>query len=134
MRILIGCLALCLFLNGCVLQQPYARINDVNLGEADPGFLLVSIDGKPVQRAGGHVSTVSPMAIVPSGRHTLELQNKRNPQAPSTKISVELKPETEYRFVAKGDSVELVATYSGADIAPKSQWEGQKLFEQILGL
>lgn len=133
MQRLLSSLTLSLLLTGCSMQTPYARINDVSLAEGmDAGYLLVSIDGNPVRRISGSDGKIAPNAIVTAGKHTFELQNKREPQAPPTKITAEVKPEREYRFAVKDNSVILVETYAG-QAAPQNSWEGGWIIKAILG-
>ncbi len=131
MRLLIASLSLCLVLTGCAVQQPYARVNDVAVG--DSGYLLVSVDGAPVRRASAAVPTLAPVAVVAEGSHTFELQNKRDPHAPPTKISGAVKGGREYRFAPKDNTVVLVETFQGQP-EPQSASEGDWILNALLGM
>jgi hypothetical protein len=102
---------------GCAAERPRAIINDLTVREEfDSGYALVAVDGKPVQRTGGEISTSPPHAWVDAGEHSLTLRPKHSDTKDPTlqsevTISAKVEPYKRYRIAKQNDKVSLVEDF-----------------------
>lgn len=114
----IGLVALCMC--SCTALRPrstYAIVNDITGAETiDSGYLVLAVDGKPVKRTEGIITTVIPMAIVEPGTHTLKIEPGKD-AAQVTTVSASFEAGKLYRIVPdrNNNSVTVVEDNSKRD-------------------
>jgi hypothetical protein len=113
----IGLVVLCLC--GCTALRPrssYAIVNDVTNQPIDAGYRVLDVDGKPVKRTEGIITTVIPMAIVEPGTHTLKIEPGKDAVQVTT-VSASFEAGKLYRIVPDGNnnSVTVVEENSKRD-------------------
>ena len=87
-----------------------ATINDVAVRSTeDVGYRVVSVDGKPCERAASRYVSVVPLVLVDQGEHELSIEAKDAGSAlPPLKVKATVEPGKRYRFAKDGESVVVV--------------------------
>ena len=101
----IGCSA-----GGGAFPENKATINDVAIRSTeDVGYRVVSVDGKPCERAASRYVSVVPLVLVEPGEHELSIEAKDAGSAlPPLKVTATVEPGKRYRFIKDGESVVVV--------------------------
>jgi len=101
----LGCSA-----GGRAFPADKATINDVAIRSTeDSGYRVVSVDGKPCERAASRYVNVVPLVLVEPGEHELSIEAKDAGSAlPPLKVTATVEPGKRYRFAKDGESVAVV--------------------------